>query len=60
MGGSVLDPILEQGEGVSGKTGEKWRQLGAELTDISVGCFVSLKMHTGDQNSVSTIFASCL
>lgn len=37
MGGGVLGPILEQREGVSGKTGEMWQKLGAELTDTAVG-----------------------
>lgn len=49
MDSRVLDPILEHGEGVSGKTGEVWRKLRAELADISAGWFVSLKMSTGDQ-----------
>lgn len=36
-GWGVLDPVLEQREGVSGKTGEMWGKLWTELTDISVG-----------------------
>lgn len=49
MGGGVLDPILEQREGISGKTGGIWRKLGAELTAITIGRSVSLKMSSGDQ-----------
>lgn len=49
MGGGVLDPILEQREGISGKAGGIWRKVGAELTAITIGRSVSLKMSGGDQ-----------